>query len=137
MAIVTLRHFVGNEQQLSELEVMVSRLEKAIKYPDHFKFKLKLGSPTYDKINNTIKEGIDHYFRKLREVGVSVEGHQGLGMGHALLKAVFDTFAERSEKKNVDHKNQNVFVVDGNQYDISNKRVLKAIKNMEKGRIDA
>jgi len=126
MPIVTLRHYAGNEEQMCELEKITEQLEKATSQNPDIKFRLKLGTPLYEKIPEGVKERINISFRKLREANVSIEGYLGQGIGHAHLKAVFDNFAERNEIL----KPKTLFLVDTNQYDVSDNKVINAIRSI-------
>lgn len=128
MLLATLRHYVGNEEQLSELELITDRIIKASQANPGIQFRLNLNWPPKERIKNEVREGTKKLVGHLYDNDITVESYQGFGIGYALFKCIFNYFAEANQKR--EDKQKVIFVVDANQFDVSDKRVTTSIRNI-------
>lgn len=128
MLLATLRHYVGNEEQLSELEIITDRIIRASQANPDIQFRLNLNWPPKERIKNEVREGTKKLVGDLYDNDITVESFQGFGIGYAFFKCIFNYFAEVNQRR--EDKQKIVFVVDANQFDVSDKRVTTTIRSI-------
>ncbi len=131
-----LRHFAGNAAQVEELGVMARRLADAQAYQDGtggpIRYRLALGTPDprtakAEVYTPAVHTGLAEYVSQLRRAGIEVDWATGRGIGEAFNNATFDYLRERGVRTGT---RQAKVLVDGNQFDVSDKRVSTGIVNM-------
>ena len=128
MIIVTLRHYVGDEKQASELEIMVNRILKSKSKNPNIQFRLGLNWPEPEKVPKEVRDTVKKLTNLLYDNSITVESYRGFGIGYAFFKTVFNYLSETN--LNYADKQKVLFLVDGNQFDVSDDRVITGIINI-------
>lgn len=126
MILATLRHYVSNEEQVRVLEKISNEVIESKENNLGIEYRLSLNYPK--KLSREIREKVHNANKRLFENGISVDSYIGYGVGYAFLKSVFNYLAEFN--KHHRDKQKVIFLIDGDQFSISNERVIKAILNI-------
>ncbi len=128
MLLATLRHYVGSIEQLSELGFITDRIIEASQINPDIQFRLSLNWPKKIRIREEVIEGTKTLLGRLYDNDITTESYQGFGIGYAFFKSIFNYFPEANQ--NWQDNQKVVFVVDANQFDVSDKRVITSIRNI-------
>lgn len=126
MILVTVRHYVSNIEQVGVLERISREIIKSQKDNMGIEYRLSLNYPK--ELSREIREKVYNVDKVLLENSISVDSYVGYGAGYAFLKSVFNYLAESN--RYYKDKQKIIFLIDGEQFDITDKRVTKSILNI-------
>lgn len=128
MILVTVRHFVGNEKEALEFKYITDSIIKAKSKSTGIQYKLSLNWPNPKIVPDKVKDIVKEQLNRLYDEGITNESYEGFGTGYTYLKFISNNLAEAN--KNCCDEQKIIFLIDGNQFDFSDDRVITGIRNI-------
>lgn len=125
VVIASVRHYVRDMTGVNELGTIAKQILSAARR-SKIEYRLMLNWPS--GLAEEICAAMLSPQAELLKAGIAVNSFPGKGSGYAFIKCVFDCAAEincaRSDSEIIN------FMIDGNQYDLDDERVIRAIENI-------